>query len=157
MSRKCVAIVQSGERKGQICNKNTKDPNGHYCGRHTNESLLCEYLPNGYCLNGDSPFESYEFGRDTTSTLDGYINIRVGFPVFEGDESIPLVLMSSIEPGDLHFTKKTLAIELSKSIGYVLSRSDIYNVTLNGMSRMHLQSISYDNEYAIYRANIILR
>ena len=57
-----------------------------------------------------------ERGEHNVASLNGYINIRVGWPILNAQESVPLALISSASPGEANFTKKSLATELVRRL-----------------------------------------
>lgn len=153
----CIAIMSSGERRGQTCGKRAEFPyiqDTWYCKRHRkNGNILCEYIPEIPLNNVSSAVQTLVpdlYGEGNVRNLKGYINVLVNI----GNESIPLVLMSIASPGEQTFTKATLAIELAKSVEYIVSRRDIYRVGGVQFDDIVLNGITYDNIHGIFVANL---
>ena len=123
-----------------------------YCGRHKFEdNILVEYnipLANIEIVDED-PIADINI-----KTLNGYINIKVGWPVFVRGETCSLALMSRICYDTEHFSRFTLAQELRKAIEYFISRPDVYNLSGIQLEQMKLDRIIYDSTYGIFIANI---
>lgn len=128
-----------------------------YCGRHKKkDNVLAEYGPEGLILSNidfgladDDPI-----AESNIEKLNGYINIKVGWPVFTNGESSPLALISKISHDTETFTRITLAQELKAAIEYFLSRPDAYNLSGYSLDELRLDRITYDPMYGIFIANI---
>lgn len=150
----CCARMQSG----QICGKSARYPcyGKWYCGRHKkDDNILAEYgsgLPLAnldFRLLDDDPV-----AEANIRSLNGYCNIRVGWPVFTHGETCPLALMSRISHNSEHFSRITLAQELVSAIKFFQSMPNEYKLSNYSLEQMRLDNIIYDYTYGIFVANI---
>ena len=145
----CAAILRSGVSCGNLARYPCYGK--MYCGRHKkNDNILAEYdnLP---LANLDSKLlKNDSFADSNIQKLNGYINIKVGWPVFAHGQSCPLVLISKSE----HFSRITLAEEIVESIKYFLANPDVYKLSGYDLEDLKLEKITYDNTYSIFIANI---
>jgi hypothetical protein len=145
----CLAILQTGPRRGEYCGKRTQ-PFSNFCRRHLNneqeeDNILCEYLPRGIKLSSTNPEEidtlETSSEQEKIKALNGYLNVKI--------HDIPLVIMSKIH-GEDHLTKSTIAKQLSEAVNYITSRPDIYNT--QPYDNFILHRITYDAIRGIYIA-----
>ena len=145
----CTATLRSGV----LCGKPARYPcyGKMYCGRHKKEdTILAEY--------DDLPLANLDFrllkndplADSNLQRLNGYINIKIGWPVFVHGESCPLVLISNEE----HFTRITLAEKIVDSIKYFLSNPEVYELCGFQLEDLKLDRITYDVNYGIFITNI---
>lgn len=155
----CSAQMKNGRVCGRtahhLCNRQW------VCGIHKTDIddrlVLCRYKPYGLHMV-DIDAQICDEDEDETikiRSLEGYINIRAGGPLFaDRDESIPLVYMSKASPGEPHFTKRSIAKELAGSIDYMLTRPDVYRLGILSLAELMLDSITYDYDRGIFIANL---
>lgn len=164
----CVATLRSGRVCGKralhLCegewrcgiHKTTNTTNGN--AWNTNRTLLCRYGENGvHLVDLDTQPDAFEQTEDETTKLEylkGYINFKIGSPVFKGAETLPLVYMSNISDKVPHISKKNLARELASSIEYLVSRPDVYDLDIGSVAEVILMSFTYDYERGIFIANL---
>lgn len=129
-----------------------------FCKKHIPKTnTLCEYLPGGLFLSNIDETQYFltddPLGDENCKILNGYINLRInGYPIFRDQEdSIPLVFFTS--PGE-QFNKITLAKEISKTVEYILSRPDIYNINDVDFADIKLESIYYNNYDGLFVAKL---
>jgi hypothetical protein len=93
-------------------------------------------------------------GEENVASLQGYINIQIGSPILNGQDRVPLALISRLSPGAQNFTKKSLAHELALSIKDIINRPDVYNLAHTSLDDLYLERITYDMTYGIFRAQV---
>ena len=152
----CDAIM----RNGNTCGKHAawKCYGQWYCGRHKKtDNILCTYTPNYSLANLELELLNNDpIGEENIQKLNGYINIKVGAPVFKNGETCSLVLISQISHNTQHFTRHSIAEELAKNIKFFLTKPTEYNLSSYSIDQMLLRQIKYDNEYGIFVADIVL-
>lgn len=157
----CAGVLATGERRGQVCGKRgVALINGAwYCGIHRSSNPwapppLCLYDPPFPLAHPDSyvPVEDPE-GEERVASLGGYINIRVGAPLLNG-ETVPLALISSVSPGTQGFSKASLAAELASAIKEIAERPDVYRLGCTSLDGLRLEKITYDTTYNIFIAHL---
>lgn len=164
MTHVCNAILQSGERRGQQCGNRATHPfhtNKWYCSRHKHgdeANILCEYGDTGVPLADIDTITQLitddAYGEENVKKLKGYINIRVGKPIFYDNTKISLALISTISPCCDNFTRASLATELAISINHILERPDVYNLSGVSIQELVLMKITYDPIYGMFDAII---
>ena len=165
----CEAIITSGDRRGQVCCKNALSyvAGCWYCGYHKSSynagapPVLCIYDPPVSLLQALTTKEDIQEsiiqdvrGEENVASLQGYINIQIGSPILNGQDKIPLALISRVSPGAQNFTKKSLAHELALSINDIVNHPDVYNLAYTSLDNLYLEKITYDMMYGIFRAQL---
>jgi len=80
----CTSILKSGERRGEMCNRNVVFGTT-YCRRH--QQARSQHDPNILC-SYDPPFRNEhinihrEENNEILHILNGYINVQIRYPVF---------------------------------------------------------------------------
>lgn len=179
MPNTCEFVLRQGARRGEACGKNALSVslNGHwYCRRHhdfhvdsssphiltPSPSLRCGVLVS-YASDehrGVPLADVYDWSYETSPQeetclrhLNGYLNFKLGTPVFVEGESLPLVIMAK-HLGKDHLTKKDIAVHVKETIDYILTRPDVYAIAGYAVQEMILKNIRYDNEMHMLRATI---
>lgn len=126
--------------------------------RRWDRNTLCRFGPNGlHLVDIDMQEDACNQTSDETEKLEslkGYINYRIGRPIFRDNESLPLVYMSKISHTENHIIKKNLAKELASTIEYLLSRPDVYELDISSVAEVILESFTYDYARGIFIANL---
>lgn len=165
----CTALFTTGPRIGQECGKTALHlcDGQWYCNRHKKKedpTMLCSYGPYGLPLSdidamaGDLPEETQN-QKAKMMSLRGYINLRIGQPIFKGQETLPLVYMAWVSkfasfPDQLD--RIAIAKELAATIEYLVSRPDVYtDLNIDSVAEVVLKSISYDRLRGIFVANMV--
>jgi hypothetical protein len=162
----CTSTLSHGPRAGQPCGKNALycHEGQWYCSRHKkieDPLTLCTYGPHGIPLAdidviAETLPEETEAAKEKMRQLRGYINLKIGAPIFKGTESLPLVFMSRVSkfaPTPDSLDRICIARELADTVDYLISRPDAYDVDINSTAELVLHSIKYDPVYGIFRAH----
>jgi len=93
-------------------------------------------------------------GEENVASLKGYINIQIGNPVMNGQDSVPLSLISRVSPGSQNFNKESLAIQLASCIKDIMSHPELYNIAHTSLDGLYLEKITYDMKNNTFKAHL---
>lgn len=153
---------EPAEQEGSLARSNDVEPESALARRNRTtawrrSNVLCEYLPHGIPLADVEHYDAFVDedveGEERMKMLRGYINLRIGHPVFaDEEETLPLVFTRRVKGGDLEITKRYLAEELADTVGYILSRPDVYRVGDKSLAELVLKKVEWDSVRSIFVA-----
>ena len=148
----CIAILKSGERRGQLCNRDVfgGGTSQHHCKRHQqafnihNNKILCTY---------DPPLSQYNNAMQSDESeeeLLSYINLRIGPPLFL--KPMTICFISNKKTEKQHFTKYTLAHEIFDEFEWMLKFGTGIN-PIYSIDNIRLKSIELNEQLNVHVLN----